>query len=226
VVGRIGQAHLITLNSSHLVQLTRLRNEIRQLHRERDILKRAVVLFAKQGAVTADVQLLAAEAQTSVAAVCHALELPRAPHEAWCGDTTFIWTARGWVYVALLIDLCTRAIVGWAVSEGCDTELTLSCLDRAVARHQPRPGLLHHSDPDANYMAAAYRDRLRALGMAQITSGRETCWGNAVASSALDSITNELFFGHSPDDIQDVRHQLFEYIEGFHNRHRVPRLHG
>lgn len=225
-VGGVGQADLLALNTSNLVQLTRLRNQIRQLHEEREILRRALVLFAKQGAVTADVRLLASDAQTSLAAVCHALELPRAPHEAWCADTTFIWTARGWVYFALLIDLCTRAIVGWAVSERCDTELTLSGLERAVARHQPSPGLLHRSDPESNYTAAAYRDRLRELGMAQITSGRETCWDNAVASSTLDSIKNELFPGPPPADIQDVRQQLFEYIEGFHNRHRLPRMHG
>jgi transposase InsO family protein len=67
------------------------------------------------------------------------------PHEAWCGDITFIWTQQGWVYLALLIDLCTRSIVGWAVSERCDAELALRCLNRAAARHRPSAGLLHHT---------------------------------------------------------------------------------
>jgi transposase InsO family protein len=67
------------------------------------------------------------------------------PNQAWVGDITFVWTREGWVYLAILIDLCTRAIVGWSVSRHCDTELALRCLDNAVAHHRPPPGLLHRS---------------------------------------------------------------------------------
>jgi len=142
------------------------------------------------------------------------------PHEAWCGDITFIWTEQGWVYLALLIDLCTRSIVGWAVSEHCDAELALSCLNRAVARHRPRAGLLHHTDRGSTYTAAAYRARLLELGMIQSMSRRGNCWDNAVAESTIGSIKAELF-DCVPVDIYDVRHQLFEYIESFYNRHRL-----
>lgn len=142
------------------------------------------------------------------------------PHEAWCGDITFIWTEEGWVYLALLIDLCTRSIVGWAVSDRCDTELALSCLNRAVARHRPPVGLLHHTDRGSTYTAAAYRARLLELGMVQSMSRRGNCWDNAVAESTIGSIKAELFDG-VPVDIHDVRHQLFEYIESFYNRHRL-----
>jgi putative transposase len=142
------------------------------------------------------------------------------PHEAWCGDITFIWTEQGWVYLALLIDLCTRSIVGWAVSDRCDTALALSCLNRAVARHRPPVGLLHHTDRGATYTAGAYRARLRELGMVQSMSRRGNCWDNAVAESTIGSIKAELF-DCVPVDIHDVRHQLFEYIESFYNRHRL-----
>jgi transposase InsO family protein len=142
------------------------------------------------------------------------------PHEAWCGDITYIWTEQGWTYLALLIDLCTRSIVGWAVSEHCDAELALSCLNRAVAQHRPDVGLLHHTDRGSTYTAASYRARLRELGMTQSMSRRGNCWDNAVAESTIGSIKAELF-DRVPVDIHDVRHQLFEYIESFYNRHRL-----
>ncbi len=142
------------------------------------------------------------------------------PHEAWCGDITFIGTEQGWVYLAILIDLCTRSIVGWAVSERCDTELALSCLNRAVARHRPGAGLMHHTDRGSTYSASAYRSRLQELGMIQSMSRRGNCWDNAVSESTFGSIKTELF-DRMPVDIHDVQHQLFEYIESFYNRHRL-----
>jgi putative transposase len=142
------------------------------------------------------------------------------PHEAWCGDITFIWTEQGWVYLALLIDLCTRSIVGWAVSERCDAELALCCLNRAVARHRPAPGLLHHTDRGSTDTASAYRSRLREFGMLQSMSRRGNCWDNAVAESTFGSIKSELL-DHVPVDIHAVQNQLFEYIEGFYNRKRL-----
>jgi putative transposase len=142
------------------------------------------------------------------------------PDEAWCGDITFVWTQEGWVYLALLIDLCSRTIVGWAVSQHCNAELALECLNRAVARRRPGAGLLHHTDRGSTYSATTYRSRLRELGMVQSMSRRGNCWDNAVAESTIGSIKTELF-DHVPVDIHDVRHQLFEYIESFYNRHRL-----
>ena len=87
------------------------------------------------------------------------------PNTAWVGDITFIWTAMGWVYLALLIDLCTRRIVGWATSTRCDTELALRALNNAVARHRPPAGLLQHTDRGSTYASHDYRRRLKELGM-------------------------------------------------------------
>ena len=77
------------------------------------------------------------------------------PNQAWVGDITFVWTQQGWAYLAILVDLCTRAIVGWAVGRDCDTELALRCLNAAVALHRPPPGLMHHTDRGSTYTASA-----------------------------------------------------------------------
>ena len=143
-----------------------------------------------------------------------------APNQAWCGDITFIWTEDGWVYLALLVDLCTRSIVGWAVSRNCDAALALRCLNNAVARHRPPAGLMHHSDRGSTYTADAYRKRLHELEMVQSMSRRGNCWDNAVAESTIGTIKTELF-DRVPVDIHDVQHQLFAYIESFYNRHRL-----
>ena len=143
------------------------------------------------------------------------------PNRAWVGDITYVWTAQGWCYLAILVDLCTRSIVGWAVSEHCDTSLALHALEAAYARHRPSPGLLHHTDRGSTYSAADYRARLRGLGMLQSMSRKGDCWDNAVSESTIGSIKAELFGDRVPESIHDVRSMLFPYIEGFYNRQRL-----
>jgi transposase InsO family protein len=143
------------------------------------------------------------------------------PDQAWVGDITFIWTLDGWVYLAVIIDLCTRAIVGWAVSRRCDTALALHALEAAVARRRPGRGLLHHTDRGATYTAADYRARLKELGMHVSMSRKGNCWDNAVAESTIGTIKTELFGDRVPGDIGKVRNELFPYIEGFYNRQRL-----
>lgn len=145
----------------------------------------------------------------------------RAPDEVWVGDITYIWTLVGWVYLAIMVDLGTRAIVGWALSRRCDTELALKALDAAVGRRNPAPGLLHHTDRGSTYTAAIYRAKLHALGMTASMSGRGNCWDNAVAESTIGTIKSELFGDSIPDDMDHVQRMLFPYIEGFYNRRRL-----
>jgi putative transposase len=142
-------------------------------------------------------------------------------NRAWVGDITFVWTARGWAYLALLVDLCTRSIVGWAVGDRCDTELALRALDAAVARHRPPPGLLHHTDRGSTYTAGAYRNRLHELGMIASMSRRGNCWDNAVAESTIGSIKAEFLEGWTPQDAPDLASGLFVYLEAFYNRQRL-----
>jgi len=143
------------------------------------------------------------------------------PNQAWVGDITYVWTFRGWAYLALLVDLCTRRIVGWSVSEHCDTALALQALQNAVARHRPGPGLLHHTDRGATYTAGAYRRRLHALGMVASMSRKGECWDNAVAESTIGTVKIEALGDAIPADIHELRTILFPYIEGFYNRRRL-----
>ncbi|MDB4982029.1 MAG: family transposase [Myxococcales bacterium] len=143
------------------------------------------------------------------------------PNHAWVGDITYVWTARGWAFLALLVDLCTRNIVGWAVGDHCDTDLALRALDAAVARHRPARGLLHHTDRGSTYTAKAYRDRVAALGMTASMSRRGNCWDNAVAESTFGSIKAELLDGWTPEGGTDLASELFVYIEAFYNRRRL-----
>jgi transposase InsO family protein len=144
-----------------------------------------------------------------------------APNQAWVGDITYVWTTRGWSYLAILVDLCTRSIVGWAVSDRCDTELALRALDAAVARHRPPAGLVHHTDRGSTYTARAYRDRLEELGMIASMSRRGNCWDNSVAESTIGSLKAELLDGATPEDTAALGSELFLYIEAFYNRRRL-----
>ncbi len=143
-----------------------------------------------------------------------------APNEAWVGDITYIWTLEGWLYLAILVDLCTRAIVGWAVSAHCDTALALNALERAVARHRPPAGLIQHTDRGSTYTAVDYRKRLESCDMISSMSRKGNCWDNAVAESTFGTIKAELFNDRVPDSRSEATTELFLYIEAFYNRRR------
>lgn len=143
------------------------------------------------------------------------------PNQAWAGDITYIWTLAGWAYLALLVDLCTRRIVGWAVSARCDTELALQALTNAVARHRPAPGLIHHTDRGSTYTAGDYRDAVKNYEMIASMSRKGNCWDNAVAESTFATIKTEAIGDYVPADISELKHILFPYIEGFYNQHRL-----
>jgi putative transposase len=143
------------------------------------------------------------------------------PCQAWVGDITYIWTVAGWTYLAILVDLCTRGIVGWAVSNRCDTVLALRALDGAVARHRPGRGLIHHTDRGSTYTATDYRKRTRALGMVESMSRKGNCWDNAVAESTIGTIKAELLEDWVPASLGELQQRLFPYIEGYFNRQRL-----
>lgn len=143
------------------------------------------------------------------------------PCQAWVGDITYVWTVAGWAYLALLVDLCNRGIVGWAVSNHCDTALALRALDAAVARHRPGHGLIHHTDRGSTYTAADYRKRTRGLGMVESMSRKGNCWDNAVAESTIGTIKAELLADWVPANLAQLQQRLFPYIEGYYNRQRL-----
>lgn len=143
-----------------------------------------------------------------------------APDVAWVTDITYIATGEGWLYLAVILDLCSRLVVGWAVSERITRDLTLNALEMALVRRRPLPGLLHHSDRGSQYASGDYQAVLAAEGMVCSMSRRGNCWDNAVAESFFATLKVELAYDADWATRQAARAELFEYIEVFYNGQR------
>jgi transposase InsO family protein len=142
------------------------------------------------------------------------------PNRVWAGDITFIPTRRGWLYLAVLLDLYSRRVVGWAMSERVDSQLVLDALGMAVAHRDPSPGLIHHSDQGIQYTSSLYQSRLQAHGMQPSMSRKGNCYDNAVVESFFSTLKNEWVFHQTFLDRDQARSALFDYIELFYNRQR------
>ena len=141
-----------------------------------------------------------------------------APNQRWVGDTTELLTASGKFYLAAIVDLYARFVVGWAVSAVNDRHLTIAALDQALRRRCPEAGLLHHSDQGSTYASEDYQEVLREHGITCSMSRRGNCHDNAAMESWFSTFKFEL--GESFDSIRHGKHQAFDYIEGFYNSHR------
>jgi transposase InsO family protein len=139
--------------------------------------------------------------------------------EVWVGDLTYLWTSEGWLYLAALMDLCSRRIVGWAVSDTIDDDLTLRALDSALEHRRPGASLLHHSDRGSQYTSGDYQDRLREHGFQVSMSKKGDCWDNAPMESFFSTLKIEL--GDCFSSRAAARTALFDYIEVFYNRRRM-----
>jgi putative transposase len=136
-------------------------------------------------------------------------------------DITYVPTRQGWLYVAVLMDLYSRRIVGWAMDDQATTTLTLRALEMALQQRSVPVGLLHHSDRGSQYGAVAYQQRLAACGIQCSMSRPGNCWDNAVVESFFATLKTELLVNAHPYPTQqDVRTAIFEYVEGFYNRSR------
>ena len=144
-----------------------------------------------------------------------------APNRVWVGDVTFIPTREGWLYVAVLLDLYSRKVVGWAMAERNNTALVRQALHMALRARRPAPGLIHHTDRGAIYAAEAYRALLAAHGLAASMGRTGDCYDNAVAESFFSTVKNELTAEQTYPSRQDARTAVFEYIEVFYNRQRL-----
>lgn len=143
-----------------------------------------------------------------------------APNRIWVGDMTFIRTRTGFLYLAVLLDLYARNVVGWSMHDRPNLEVTLRALDMALAHRRPAPGLVHHTDQAPLYSAHAYRERMRAHGMLPSMSARGDCYDNAVAESFFSNLKNELFHHCDFASREAARAAIFDYIEVFYNRQR------
>jgi len=144
--------------------------------------------------------------------------LPPGPNCTWAGDITYVWTSEGWLYLAVVLDLFSRRVVGWSMSECIDRHLVLAALDMALAgRVAPA---LYHSDRGSQYASEDYRARLAERGITCSMSRKGNCWDNAVVESFFSSLKMELIHTRSFRTRQEAKLALFEYIEVFYNRKR------
>jgi len=143
-----------------------------------------------------------------------------APNRAWVSDITYLWTKQGWLYLAVIIDLYSRKVVGWTLRERMKASLVCDALDVAVRRRKPPPGLLFHSDRGSQYASSEFRARLARYGMVQSMSRKGNCWDNAVAESFFATLKKEVAHDARFDSKDRARLDVFEYIEGYYNRKR------
>lgn len=141
-------------------------------------------------------------------------------NRAWCGDITYVRTGEGWLYLAVLLDLGSRMVVGWAMRDSLEAALSLDALRMALARRRPGKGLLHHTDRGVQYAATDYRELMTAHQMTSSMSRRANCYDNAVAESFFATLRWELLDGHEWPTRAAARKAIFEYIEVWYNRQR------
>lgn len=142
------------------------------------------------------------------------------PNEKWATDITYIWTAEGWLYLAVVMDLYSRRIVGWSTADHLETGLCLDALQRALSHRTDVEGLIHHSDRGVQYASDRYREALEAQRIECSMSRRANCWDNAVAESFFGTLKTELIYRRPWLTRQEARNAIGEYIEIFYNRIR------
>jgi transposase InsO family protein len=144
-----------------------------------------------------------------------------APNRVWLADLIYIPTGEGWLYLAAVLDLATRKVVGWAMRDHMRVELTLSALIMAVQRQRPPPGLLQHSDRGSQYAAEAYVAQLAAIGAVPSMSRKGCCYDNAPMESFFHTLKVELVHQQRWATRDEARRDLFSYIEAYYNRARM-----
>ena len=144
-----------------------------------------------------------------------------APNTKWVTDITYIPTTARWLYLAVILDLSSRAVVGWSMSASCDETLAENALRMAVARRRPKAGFLHHSDRGCQYTSRAYQSQLAQLGAVVSMSRQGNCWDNAAMESFFGSLKEECVGNQLYSSHEQARRALFEYLEMYSNRQRM-----
>lgn len=145
---------------------------------------------------------------------------PAAPNQVWSADLTYLWTDEGWLYLAVVLDLFNREVVGWSIKPRMTADIVMDALSMAWFRRQPAPGLMHHSDRGSQYASGAFQARLQEYGMVCSMSRKANCWDNAPTESFFNSLKNERVHGTRYDTRAAAKADLFDYIEPFYNRKR------
>jgi transposase InsO family protein len=146
---------------------------------------------------------------------------PEKPDQVWAGDITYIWTAAGWLYLVVVLDLFSRSVVGWAMDKRMTRHLVMDALTMAKQRRRPSPGLIFHSDRGSQYASADFQSLLAKHRMLCSMSRKGDCWDNAPTESFFGSLKQELVFHQKYSTRFHARQSIFEYIERFYNRRRL-----
>lgn len=148
------------------------------------------------------------------------------PNQVYAGDITYIYTQEGWLYLAVVIDLFSRQIVGWSMAEHMRTKLVNDALLMAIWKRKPAKGLLWHTDRGSQYASESHRDLLNQYGIRQSMSRKGNCWDNAVSESFFHTLKTELIHHQTFRNRDEARQAVFEYIEVFYNRERLHSANG
>lgn len=142
------------------------------------------------------------------------------PNEKWASDITYIRTDEGWLYLAVIIDLFSRKVVGWSMAEHMRKELVLEALDMAICHRRPTGELLFHSDRGSQYASDAFRDRLENLNITQSMSRKGNCWDNAPSESFFGKLKTEWTHRYRYATREDAKRSIYYYIELYYNSRR------
>ena len=146
---------------------------------------------------------------------------PKKPNQAWVADITYIKTAEGWLYLATIMELYSRKIIGWALRKRLTKELVIAALDMALKQRNLSSGLILHSDRGSQYASRLYQLLLKKHGILCSMSGKGNCWDNAVMESFYHTLKVELIYQNHYQTRREAQRDIFEYIEVFYNRERL-----
>lgn len=149
------------------------------------------------------------------------LGTPTALNQVWVADITYVWTVQGWIYLAAVMDLFSRRIVGWALSHSLETSLVKEALEQAQKERRPPRGLLHHSDRGSQYASHQFRRLLQSWHMEPSMSGPACCYDNATMESFWSTLKTELAPQRPFENLTQARVAIFEYIQLFYNPKRL-----
>jgi putative transposase len=148
------------------------------------------------------------------------------PNQVYAGDITYIETQEGWLYLAVVIDLCSRQVVGWSMAEHMRTKLVNDALLMALWKRKPDKGLLWHTDRGSQYASESHRALLKQHGIRQSMSRKGNCWDNSVSESFFHTLKTELIHQQTYQTRDQAKQAIFEYIEVFYNRERLHSANG
>jgi transposase InsO family protein len=146
---------------------------------------------------------------------------PEKPNQTWASDLTYVWTKEGWLFLAVIVDLFSRQVVGWSLDKTMTKELVCSALRQAYFRRKPGTGLVFHSDRGSQYCSKEFRAQLKQYQMLQSQSRKANCWDNACVESFFHTLKTEMIYHEDFETRDEARRAIFEWVEAFYNRQRI-----